>query len=61
MKLIVLFFLNTMTRGKPPVICKLASSSTEDSEGSEEMEISEEFKENEEERSPSPQPVRRRQ
>ena len=50
-----------MTRGKRLVIHKHSSSSVEDSEGSEEIEVSKEFEESKEERSPSPQPVVRRQ
>ena len=43
-KLIILSFLDAMTRGKRHVIRKPSSSSTEDTEGSEEMEVIEEIK-----------------
>ena len=53
-KLIILSFLDTLTRGKRPIIHKSSSFNTEDSEGSEEMKVSEKLEESKEERSLSP-------
>ena len=60
-KIIAFSFLGTMVRWRRDVIREISSSISDDSWRSEEMEMSEEIEESEEERFPLPQLVVRRQ